>query len=319
MIPSAPLADRRPLGPTDIDVSHLCLGGNVFGWTADRDNSFAVLDAFVAAGGNFIDTADSYSHWVDGNSGGESETILGEWMAARGNRNDLVIATKVGKMPGLDTLTPATISAAVDDSLRRLRTDRIDLYYAHRDDTSVPLAETLSGFDATVRAGKVRYIGASNFSAERLSESLGISAANGLTAFIALQNHYNLMERKVYEGPTRDVVSEHGLASLPYYGLARGFLTGKYSEGTVVASVRAEGVAPYVTAHGLGLLQVLEAVAERHDTTMAAAALAWLLAQPTVTAPIASARTLDQLIELLPMVDVRLDEVDLAELDAASR
>jgi len=313
-----PLAGRVPLAATGIEISHLCLGGNVFGWTADRDASFAVLDAYASAGGNFIDTADSYSHWVAGNSGGESETIIGEWMAARGNRDEMIIATKVGKLPGFDSLAPGTIAAALDDSLRRLQTDRIDLYYAHRDDAAVPLDDTLWAFDTAVRAGKVRHIGASNFSAERLAEALKISRGTGLPGFVALQNHYNLMERGGYEGATRDVVAENGMASLPFYGLARGFLTGKYRAGTTVDSPRAEGVAPYLSPRGQRMLEVLEAVAERHDTSMAAVSLAWLLAQPTVTAPIASARSVEQFTELLPMVAVKLGDADLADLDAAS-
>ena len=318
MTTHAPLAARVPLGATDVVVSHLCLGGNVFGWTADREASFAVLDAFGGAGGNFIDTADAYSHWVDGNVGGESESIIGEWMASRGNRDDLVIATKVGKLPGSEDLSPDSVAAALDASLSRLQTDRIDLYYAHRDDTAVPLLDTLAAFDAAIRAGKVRHAGASNFSAERLAESVGVARENGLAGFVALQNHYNLVERGEYESAVRDVVMANGIASLPFYGLARGFLTGKYSSGARVDSPRAVGASAYLNDRGLVILQVLEDVAERHDTTMAAVSLAWLLAQPTVTAPIASARTVEQLTDLLPMVALELDPADLAALDAAS-
>jgi aryl-alcohol dehydrogenase-like predicted oxidoreductase len=219
---------------SDLDVTRLCLGGNVFGWSADRDTSFAVLDAYVAAGGNFVDTADSYMWRAPGNSGGESETIIGEWLAARGNRDDMVIATKVGSWPERQGLSRANITAAVEDSLRRLQTDRIDLYYAHRDDPATAQEETLDAFDSLVRAGKVRAIGASNFTAERLRSALEISDRDGLTRYVALQPHYNLLERADFETSLAPLLVEQDLACLPYFGLAKGFLTGKYRPNTTV-------------------------------------------------------------------------------------
>jgi aryl-alcohol dehydrogenase-like predicted oxidoreductase len=318
MSDEAPLAGRRRLGRTDLQVAELCLGGNVFGWTADESDSFDVLDRYAGAGGNFIDTADAYSAWKPGNSGGESERILGDWMASRGNRDAMIIATKVGKLPGAAGLAAGNIRRAADDSLARLRTDRIDVYYAHLDDHAVPLEESLAAFDGLVREGKVRYVAASNFSAERLSAALDISASAGMASFVALQNHYNLVERAGYEDTVRAVVVAHQLGSLPFYGLARGFLTGKYREGRVVDSPRAEGVAQYVNARGERVLSALESCAKRLGTTAAAIALAWLLAQPTVTCPIASARNTEQLDELLAMTSVTLSPEDLASLDQAS-
>ena len=312
------LADRRPLGTSDLQVAELCLGDNVFGWTADEPASFAVLDAYAAAGGNFIDTADAYSHWIPGNEGGESEAIIGKWMASRGNRDSMIIATKVAKLPTAAGLSPANIRAAADASLERLQTDRIDLYYAHEDDTSVPFEESLAAFDNLVKEGKVRYIAASNFTADRLTEALDVSAASGLASFVALQNHYNLMERNDYEQDLRPVVAARGLASLPYYGLARGFLTGKYRQGLTVDSARAGGVAQYVNERGERVLAIVDAIAEQHSTTPAAVALAWLVAQPTVTCALASARTLEQLDGLLAMTAVRLTEQNLTDLAAAS-
>src|SRR5690242_9101729 len=220
------------IGSSDLDVPRLCLGANVFGWTADRDTSFAVLDAHAAAGGTFVDTADSYMWRAPGNSGGESETIIGEWAATRGTRDDLVIATKVGSLPDRKGLSAANITAAAEDSLRRLRTDRIDLYYAHQDDPDTPQEEYLAAFDALVRAGKVRAIGASNFTAERLRSALEISAKEGLAAFVALQPHYNLLERTGFERDLAPVLADEGLSCLPYFGLAKGFLTGKYRPGS---------------------------------------------------------------------------------------
>jgi aryl-alcohol dehydrogenase-like predicted oxidoreductase len=318
MSDETPLAGRRRLGRTDLQVAELCLGGNVFGWTADESDSFGVLDRYAGAGGNFIDTADAYSAWKPGNSGGESERILGDWMASRGNRDAMIIATKVGKLPSAAGLAPDNIRRAADDSLARLRTDRIDVYYAHLDDHAVPLEESLAAFDGLVREGKVRYVAASNFSAERLSAALDISASAGIASFVALQNHYNLVERAGYEDAVRAVVVAHQLGSLPFYGLARGFLTGKYREGRVVDSPRAEAVAQYVNARGERVLSALESCAKRLGTTAAAIALAWLLAQPTVTCPIASARNTDQLDELLAMTSVDLSPEDLASLDQAS-
>jgi len=312
------LTERRQLGTTDLQVADLCLGGNVFGWTADESASFAVLDAYVAAGGNFIDTADAYSHWIPGNVGGESEAIIGNWMASRGNRDSMIIATKVAKLPTAAGLSPSNIRVATEDSLARLRTDHIDLYYAHEDDPTVPFEDSLGTFDALIAEGKVRYIAASNFTAPRLAEALAVSETNGLAAFVALQNHYNLMERSDYEQDLRPIVEQHGIASLPYYGLARGFLTGKYRQGLTVDSARAKGVAQYQNDRGDRVLAAVDACADRHGTTPAAVSLAWLLAQPTVTCALASARTLDQLDGLLAMSSVQLTPADLAELDAAS-
>jgi len=301
------------IGSSDLDVSRLCLGGNVFGWTADRDTSFAILDGFVEAGGNFIDTADSYMWRIPGNSGGESETIIGQWTAARGNRDDVVIATKVSSLPARPGLSKANITAAVEDSLRRLQTDRIDLYYAHKDDPDVAQEETLDAFDGLVRAGKVRALGASNFTAERLRSALEISARDGLAAYVALQPHYNLLERAEFEAELAPVLAAEGLACLPYYGLAKGFLTGKYRPGAEVDSVRAEGARAYLDDRGVRTLAVLDEIAAGHRVPVAAVALAWLAAQPTVAAPIASARTPEQLSDLLPVLDLQLtdDEVRL--------
>jgi aryl-alcohol dehydrogenase-like predicted oxidoreductase len=296
------------IGSSDLEVSRLCLGGNVFGWTADRDTSFAVLDAYVAAGGNFVDTADSYFWRAPGNSGGESETIIGEWMASRGNRDAVVVATKVGSWPERKGLSAKNIAEAVDDSLRRLRTDYIDLYYAHRDDPDTAQEETADAFDALVRAGKVRAIGASNFTAERLRSALEISARDGLASYVALQPHYNLMEREEYENALAPLVSSEGLACMPYYALASGFLTGKYRPDTQVDSERVEAALTYLDDRGRAVLAVLDEIAAGHEVPVAAVALAWLADQPTVTAPIASARTPEQLADLLPVLELQLTD-----------
>jgi len=311
-----PSASARIRG-IDRELFPLCLGGNVFGWTADAPASFAVLDAYAAAGGNLIDTADTYSRWVPGHAGGESEAIVGEWMAARANRDEVVVATKVGG--GGDGLAPATIRAHAEASLQRLRTDRIDLYYAHFDDPDTPLEETLAAFDALVRAGKVRAIAASNYSPERLAQALAISAREGLARFAALQPHYNLMERDAYEGPLAELAAREDLPVLPYFALARGFLTGKYRpDGEPPASERAEGARGYLDARGIAVLQALDEVAAAHTTSVAAVALAWLRTRPTVLAPIASARTPAQLAELLPGATLALSGDERARLDAAS-
>jgi|SRR5579884_193210 aryl-alcohol dehydrogenase-like predicted oxidoreductase len=306
------------LGNTDLDVFGLCLGGNVFGWSADEDESFAILDAYAAAGGNFIDTADVYSLWVPGNTGGDSERIIGRWMKSRGNRDAMVIATKVAKLPSRPGLSAANIRAAADESLQRLGTDYIDLYYAHADDPNTPIEETLGAFDALVREGKVRYIAASNFTAPRLTESLAISEREGLARYSALQNHYNLLERAEYERDLVPVLEREGVPGVPFYGLARGFLAGKYRPGVEVDSVRAGGVAPYRNERGYRVLDALDQVAAAHGTTVAAVSLAWLAAQPTVAAPIASARTPQQLLELLPFTELELSEEELSALTAAS-
>ena len=300
------------LGTTELDVFRLCLGGNVFGWTADEEESFAVLDAYAAAGGNFIDTADTYMR----PNMGTSETIIGRWMAARGNRDDLVLATKVGSDGGLSA---DNIRTHVEASLRRLQTDRIDLYYAHKDDLDTPIDETLRAFDELVRAGKVLHIGASNLSGERLRESLETSWREGLAEYVALQQHYNLVERERYEREYAPIVAEHNLASLPYYSLAEGFLTGKYRpDGPEVDSPRAAGAREYLDARGLRVLAALDEVAAGRAASPAAVALAWLSAQPGVVAPIASARTVEQLAQLLPAVGLKLTDDELARLTEAS-
>jgi aryl-alcohol dehydrogenase-like predicted oxidoreductase len=307
------------LGSSGLDVARLCLGTNVFGWTADEAASHAVLDAYVAGGGNFVDTADAYSAWVPGNSGGDSEAIIGSWLARNAaRRDDVVIATKVSRLAPNTGLGRDAILAAADASLRRLQTDRIDLYWAHYDDPDTPLEETLAAFGELIDAGKVRAIGASNYSAARLAEALAVSDREGLPRFVALQPHYNLVDREDYENGLAAVVAEHGLATVPYYGLASGFLTGKYRPGgPEVDSPRAAGAAKYLNNGGVAKLEALDAVAAEHDTTVAAVALAWLAAQPSVAAPIASARTVAQLQDLLPVLSLQLGEDELAELSVA--
>ena len=299
---------------TDLDVFGLCLGGNVFGWTADRDDSFAVLDAYAAAGGNFIDTADVYMAGAPGNSGGESETIIGEWMAARGNRDDIVVATKVGKLAGLDNLRADTIRRGAEGSLRRLGVDHIDLYYSHGDDPDTPLEEVLGAFGELVEAGKVRAIAASNYSGERLAEALAVADREGLPRFVALQPHYNLMERG-YETDQGPVCAREDLACFPYYALARGFLTGKYRPGgEEVESPRAEGARKYLDERGEKMLTALDEIAAAHDTEVAAVAVAWLREQDTVLSPIASARNVDQLKPLLASVELQLSDDERTRL-----
>ncbi|WP_283133220.1 aldo/keto reductase [Rhizohabitans arisaemae] len=307
------------IGNSELSVFPLCLGTNIFGWTADQRQAFEVLDAFTGGGGDFLDTADSYSAWIPGHSGGESETIIGAWMASRGTRDDVVLATKVGGLPGRKGLSGPNIRMACEDSLRRLGTDHIDLYWAHYDDPETPIGETLEAFDTLIREGKVRYIGASNFGPERLAESLQISRREGLASYIALQQHYNLVERELYEGPLAKVVADNGLSSIPYYGLARGFLTGKYRTGSVVESARAAGAAPYLESErALAVLEALDEIAEARDVEVAAIALAWLAAQPTVAAPIASARSVEQVSALLDSAELTLSEAELVLLNAAS-
>jgi aryl-alcohol dehydrogenase (NADP+) len=309
----------RALGDTGLQVFPLCLGGNVFGWSADEAPSFAVLDAYAGAGGNFVDTADVYSAWVDGHQGGESETILGRWMKARGNRQRMVIATKVGMAPGLTGLSAATVERACEASLQRLGIEQIDLYYAHRDDPATPLEETLGAFDRLVKQGKVRSVAASNYSAARLREALDISAREGLVRFAALQPNYNLVHRADYEAGLQALCAAERVACLPYYGLARGFLTGKYRPGQTVESVRSSGASAFLNEAGLCALAAVEAVAIGRQVPLAAVALAWLLSRPTVTAPIASARTPEQLAEQLPAVQLTLTAEELARLDQASQ
>ena len=294
----------------DLDVYGLCLGGNVFGWTADREASFAVLDGYVLAGGNFIDTADTYMR----PNMGTSERIIGEWMASRDNREQLVIATKVGSDGGLSA---ANIAEHVDASLGRLQTDWIDLYYAHKDDGTVPVDETMRAFDKTVRDGKVRFLGASNVPPERLVESLEIAGREGLEPYTWLQPHYNLVEREGYERDYAPIVAEHGLAVAPYYSLASGFLTGKYRPGGEAGdSPRAEKAMSYLDARGERVLKALEEVADENGVPMASAAIMWLWSKPGVVSPIASARTIEQLGDILP--SMQLSDEQVAKLDEAS-
>ncbi|MCX4915650.1 aldo/keto reductase [Streptomyces sp. NPDC060011] len=313
------MTSLRKLGSSDLEVFPLSLGGNVFGWTADETQSFAVLDAYAAAGGNFLDTADSYSSWVDGNEGGESETIIGKWLKARGNRADIVVATKVSQHPAFPGLSGANIKAAADASLRRLGTDHIDLYYTHFDKTEVPVDEIIGALDELVKAGKVRNIAASNISPERLQESLEFSDREGLARYVALQPQYNLVSRDTYEGDLRDVASRAGLAAVPYFALAAGFLTGKYRPGATVDSPRAAGASKHLeTERGQRVLTALDEIAEAHNAAVATVALAWLAAQPTVAAPIASARTVEQLPALLGVADLSLTDAELSRLTEAS-
>ncbi|MFJ3715781.1 aldo/keto reductase [Streptomyces sp. NPDC090057] len=309
----------RKIGSSDLEVFPLALGGNVFGWTADEKTSFAVLDAYTAAGGNFVDTADSYSAWIEGNEGGESETIIGKWLKARGNRSDVVVATKVSQHPQYQGLTAANIKAAADASLRRLDTDYIDLYYTHFDKPEVPVEEIVGALDELVKAGKVRQIAASNISPERLRASLDFSDREGLARYVALQPHYNLVSRDTYEGPLQDLAAREGLAAVPYFALASGFLTGKYRPGTTVDSARAGSAAKHLDSErGQRVLTALDEVAGAHDAPVATVALAWLAAQPTVTAPIASARTVEQLPALLGVAELRLTQEEVDRLNQAS-
>ncbi|MFI0941585.1 aldo/keto reductase [Streptomyces sp. NPDC021020] len=307
------------LGPSDIEVFPLSLGGNVFGWSADKATSFAVLDAYTEAGGNFVDTADAYSAWIPGNKGGESEHIIGEWLAARGNRDSVVVATKVSRHPEFPGLRPDNIKAAAEASLRRLGTDRIDLYYTHFDDPEVPVADIVTALDDLVREGKVRAVAASNISPERLAESLEFAEREGKARYVALQPHYNLMSRDTYEGPLQDVAVRHGLAVVPYYALAAGFLTGKHRAGEAVDSARSGGVGKYVgSERGNRVLAALERTAAAHGAHPASVALAWLAAQPGVVAPIASARVPGQLPPLLAFPELRLTDAEIDALTEAS-
>jgi len=307
------------IGQTDLEVFPLCLGGNVFAWTADEATSFAVLDAYTGAGGNFIDTADSYPQWAEGCQGGESETIIGRWLARRGRRDDVIIATKVGQgrhHPGLST---ASIRSAAQASLRRLGTGHIDLYYAHEDDPATPFEETMAAFDRLVGEGKVRHVGASNYSAPRLAGALASAQQRGLVSFAALQVHYNLVHRDEYEGGLAALCQREGLSCIAYSALADGFLTGKYRPGHALpVSERAEDAAACLTESGLAVLAAVDTVARAHSAPVAAVALAWLSAQPTVAAPLASARTPGQLRDLLQAPGLTLTADDLALLNAAS-
>jgi aryl-alcohol dehydrogenase-like predicted oxidoreductase len=290
----------------------------VFGWTLDEQQSFAVLDAYFQAGGNFIDTADSYGR--RGAGAGASEQLIGRWITARGNREQLVIATKVGMSQELPGLSAATIARGAEASLRRLGIDRIDLYYAHRDDPNTPLEETLGAFARLIDAGAIRHAAASNYGADRLEQALVLAEQGGIARYVALQPHYNLMERAEYESRLAPVCERRGLACIPYFGLARGFLSGKYRRnGAPVDSPRAEGVREsYFNERGFAVLDALEQIAAAHETAVAAVALAWLAAQPTVLAPIASATSPAQVRELLACVGLELAPGELERLDAAS-
>jgi aryl-alcohol dehydrogenase-like predicted oxidoreductase len=312
---------KRQLGNSSLQVAPLMLGGNVFGWTADEPASFQVLDAFVAAGLNFIDTADSYSTWVPGHVGGESETILGNWLKRSGKRGQVVIATKVGsEIPGQGKgLSRAWIMRQAEGSLRRLQTDYIDLYQSHRDDPNTPVEETLEAYAQLVRQGKVRVIGCSNFTAERIQESLAASAGHSWPRYESLQPHYNLYERAAYETALEPLALREKLGVIPYYSLASGFLTGKYrSENDLSKSPRGQAAKKYLNDRGFRILQALDQVSEKRQATPAQVALAWLMARPSITAPIASATSVEQLNDLVRATELELDAASLDLLNKAS-
>jgi aryl-alcohol dehydrogenase-like predicted oxidoreductase len=315
----------RQLGRTGLRVAALCLGGNVFRWTIDEPQSFVVLDAYAESGGNFIDSADVYARWAPGNHGGESEEVLGNWMAARGNRDQMIIATKLGSPmgdgPNERGLSRQHIIQATEASLRRLRTDYIDLQQSHQDDQATPLEETLRAYDDLIRQGKVRYIGASNFAAWRLMQALWTSDRHGFAPYVSLQPRYNLLARAEFEREVQPMCVAMGIGVIPYSSLASGFLTGKYRpDGDLPISARAGGVQrSYMNARGFRVLAALDAIAGRHDASPAQVSLAWLLAQRAITAPIASATTPDQLRDLLRATELRLTEEDLATLNEASK
>jgi len=313
--------DKRQLGGSELAVAPLCFGGNVFGWTADEKTSFALLDAFVDAGFDFIDTADTYSRWVPGHEGGESETIIGKWLKSRGSRNKVVIATKVGMDmgPAGKGLKAAHIRKSVEQSLTRLQTDRIDLYYSHKDDPDTPLEETLQAHAELVSQGKVRALGASNYSAERLREALDLSKRLNLPRYEVLQPEYNLYARSGFEAALESLCGEAGLGVAPYYSLASGFLTGKYrSEDDFGKSPRGARMSAYLNERGRSILSALDEAAEEHHATPAQVAIAWLIARPSITAPIASATSVEQLQDLIGAARLELDADTIALLDAAS-
>ena len=312
---------KRKLGNSGLEVSPLALGSNVFGWTVDEPAAFAILDAFVAAGFNLIDTADTYSRWVTGNMGGESETIIGKWLRKSGKRDQVVIATKVGSDmgPGKKGLSKSYILRAVEDSLKRLQTDYIDLYQSHRDDPDTPLEETLGAYSQLMREGKVRAMGASNYSAERLSEALHISRQQGYPGYQSLQPRYNLYDRDDYERSLEPLCREKGLGVITYYSLASGFLTGKYrSDQDLSKSIRGQGVKIYINERGFRILKALDEVAKQQHTVPASVALAWLLARPGITAPIASATSVEQLNDLVQATKLELDQASMELLNRAS-
>lgn len=310
----------KRLGTTNLEIFPLGLGGNTFGNTTDAAASETVLDAFVDGGGNFIDTADQYSFWKPGNQGGESETILGAWMRRRGNRQRVILATKVGGLPSRKGLAPDNIAAAVEDSLRRLQTDYIDLYYAHFDDESRPIEEIAASFDALVKAGKVRHVGISNMAPARIEAWMRVARDQGLAVPVALQPEYNLVRRHTYEHDLAPLAQRHGLAVFPYFALASGFLTGKYrTKADLEGAARGPMVANYLSDDGLKVVDALRQIATRRGCAVATVALAWLLHKPTVTAPLASATSVAQLQELLAAPALELGADDVALLDAASR
>jgi len=313
---------KRELGRSGIQVPKLTFGGNVFGWTVDQPTSFSILDALLEHKLNFIDTADVYSTWVEGNHGGESETIIGNWLKKSGKREQIILATKVGKPMGEGNvgLSPKYIKQAVEASLKRLQTDYIDLYQSHDDDADTPLAESLAAFDALIKEGKVRAIGASNYSAARLAEALKVSKDNGLARYETLQPEYNLYDRKDYEDSLEKVVTEHGVGVINYYALASGFLSGKYRQhADANKSKRGEQVVKqYLNDRGLKILQALDKLAEKHHASPTQVALAWQIARPSITAPIVSATSLQQLSELAKAAELKLDDGDIQLLNQAS-
>ncbi|HTU44170.1 MAG TPA: aldo/keto reductase [Bryobacteraceae bacterium] len=313
--------NKRRLGDSGLEIAPLALGGNVFGWTADEATSFAVLDAFVDAGFNFVDTADIYSSWAPGNHGGESETIIGKWLKRSGKRQRVFVATKVGLEmgPGKAGLSKAYIKQAAEDSLKRLQTDYIDLYQAHKDDPNTPLEETLGAFAELIKEGKVTAIGASNYSAERLDEALKVSGQNGWPRYESLQPEYNLYNRAGFETKLQPLCRQAGLGVIPYYSLASGFLTGKYrSEKDLGNKARAPKVKSYLNPRGLRILDALDEIAKQYHAKPAQIALAWLAAQPTIVAPIASATSVEQLHELTKAVGLELDSQAIERLNQAS-
>jgi aryl-alcohol dehydrogenase-like predicted oxidoreductase len=296
---------------SDLVVHELCLGSNIFGGNATQEESHLVMDAYKSHGGNFIDTADMYNQWVEGHVGGESETVIGNWMKSRGNRSEMVIATKVSKMDRRPGLSAKNIFAACEESLDRLQTDYIDLYYSHSDDETVSLEETLGAYAQLIAEGKVRYIAASNFTPARLRESMMFSEDNNLPSYIAVQDLYNLVDRTAYETEMAATVADLGISNIPFYGIARGFLTGKYRPGVIeVDSKRAAGAREYATDKNYAVLTAMDEIAKAHSAPLGAIALGWLRAQPTVSAPIASARTVPQLEEIIQVVELSSDEVE---------
>lgn len=307
------------IGHSDLNIFPLALGGNTFGWTSDQPTSHSVLDAFTSQGGNFVDTADSYSAWAEGNTGGESETIIGDWMTRCSNRSQIIIGTKVSQHPDFPGLSRKNIVAASEASLRRLGTDYIDLYYAHFDDQTTPLEETVGAFDDLVIAGKIRHVGLSNYSADRIREWIRIADENGYARPVALQPHYNLVHRTDFEGELASLAAANGLGVIPYWSLASGFLTGKYrTREDLTGTPREQMAGSYFSTEGLRVISVLDDIAQERGTTIATTALAWLLTRPNIAAPIASARTVEQLPDLMAAASLALTELEIHRLDETS-